>query len=42
MSSTTTRKTIKAIPSPAADPHHDLRVIWSGDGKRIISDNRKK
>jgi hypothetical protein len=30
----------KAIPSD--DPHNDLRVIWSSDGKTILSDRRKK
>jgi len=27
---------------PSADPHHDARVIWSGDGKRIVVDNRPR
>jgi hypothetical protein len=36
--STTRRRITKAIP--ADDPHHDIRVIWSGDNKRILSDNR--
>ena len=27
-------------PIPSDDPHNDLRVIWSADGKTILRDGR--
>lgn len=38
----TDSKLTRIKPIPTDDPKNSLEVIWSGDGKRILSDRRKK